>query len=318
MSTGPTDHTMWGIHNDQADIDPVADGAVRIGWDDTGDLSQLSASRDAFKQRLAETMPAVEQKSIPGSAGTLYRFVHEIKVGDVIVSPNRNKRTLNIGRVNGAYQFQPEADIHRHWRPVEWLAVDVPRDELSEAAQNEISSLITLFKINTGREEVEQIIAKPTSMTADFTWTTFYPELADRILGYANDREGQSPRPRASRTCSSTSRATTASTAAMAHCVTSTPSPCSAASTEASSKTPAPRSPKRSPASSESPRRCQPSSRASRSRTTLSRGSSAGRSTADHTTSTPCGGSLPPRSLMRGTPTRTPEKIWSAPSTNVR
>lgn len=189
MSTGPTDHTMWGIHNDQADIDPVADGAVRIGWDDTGDLSQLSASRDAFKQRLAETMPAVEQKSIAGSAGTLYRFVHEIKVGDVIVSPNRNKRTLNIGSVNGAYRFQPEADIHRHWRPVEWLAVDVPRDELSEAAQNEISSLITLFKINTGREEVEQIIAKPTTMTADFTWTTFYPELADRILGYANDRE---------------------------------------------------------------------------------------------------------------------------------
>ena len=105
MSTGPTDHTMWGIHNDQADINPVADGAVRIGWDDTGDLSQLSGSRDAFKQRLAETMPAVEQKSIAGSAGTLYRFVHEIKVGDVVVSPNRNKRTLDIGRINGAYQF---------------------------------------------------------------------------------------------------------------------------------------------------------------------------------------------------------------------
>lgn len=65
----------------------------------------------------------------------------------------------------------------------------MPRDELSAAAQNEISSLITLFKINTGREEVEQIIAEPTTMTADFSWTTFYPELADRILDYANDRE---------------------------------------------------------------------------------------------------------------------------------
>ena len=180
MSTGLTDHTMWGIHNDQADIDPVADGAVRIGWDDTGDLAAVSfAGRVQAAPRRDHARGRTEVD--PGSAGTLYRFVHEIKVGDVIVSPNRNKRTLNIGRVNGAYQFQPEADIHRHWRPVEWLAVDVPRDELSEAAQNEISSLITLFKINTGREEVEQIIAKPTSMTAGFTWTTFYPELADRI-----------------------------------------------------------------------------------------------------------------------------------------
>lgn len=189
MNYDPADHTMWGIHNDQTGIDPIADGAVRIGWDGTGDLSELPASRDAFKQRLAATMPEVEQKSIPVSGGTLYRFVHEIKVDDIIVSPNRRKRTLNIGRVSGGYQFHHEADIHRHWRPVEWLAVDVPRDELSEAAQNEISSLITLFTITTGREEIEQIIVTPTMTAADFKWTAFYTELADRILDYANDRE---------------------------------------------------------------------------------------------------------------------------------
>lgn len=189
MGTGQAEHMMWGIHNDQTDIDPVADGAVRIGWDGAGNLSEVAATRDAFKQRLTETMPELEQKKIPGSAGTLYRFVHEIKIGDIIVTPNRSKRTLNIGWVSGPYQFHAEAEIHQHWRPVEWLAVDVPRDELSEAAQNEISSLITLFKINTGREEIEQIIAKPTTVAADFTWTTFYPELADRILDYANDRE---------------------------------------------------------------------------------------------------------------------------------
>lgn len=189
MSAGQTDHVMWGIHNDQADIDPIVDGAVRIGWDKAGDLSKIAPSRDAFKQHLAQTMPNLEAKKIPGSAGTLYRFVHKIKVGDIVVTPNRKKRTLNIGRVSGSYEFYPEAQVHQQWRPIEWLAVDVPRDELSEAAQNELSSLITLFKITTGREEIEQIIAKPTSVEADFTWTSFYPELADRILDYANDRD---------------------------------------------------------------------------------------------------------------------------------
>ena len=179
---------MWGIHNDQPAIDPVADGAVRIGWDELGDLAGVEPTRDAFKKHVAESMPAIETKSIAGSAGTLYRFVHEIKVGDLVVSPNRKQRTLNIGRVSGGYEFHSEAPLYRHWRPVEWLRSGVSRDELSESAQNEISSLITLFRITTGREEIEQLIAKPPAADADFTWTAFYPELADRLLDYATNR----------------------------------------------------------------------------------------------------------------------------------
>lgn len=189
MSTSTAGPVMWGIHNDQADINPVDDGAVRIGWDEVGDLSGVRASRDAFKEHVVRTMPEVEQKAIAGSAGTLYRFVHEMQVGDIVVSPNRAKRTLDIGRVSGPYEYRSEKPVHKQWRPVEWIAVDVPRDELSVAAQNEISSLVTLFKIATGREEIEQIIAEPATATADFTWTTFYPQLADRILTFADDRQ---------------------------------------------------------------------------------------------------------------------------------
>ena len=179
---------MWGIHNDQHDIDPVADGAVRIGWDETGDLSTVGHSRDAFKDRIDRTMPHIEQKQIPGAAGTLYRFTNEMKTGDLVVTPNKARRTLNIGRIAGEYVFHPDSIVHRHWRPVEWLRVDVPRDELSEAAQNEIASLVTLFKIVTGREEIEHLLASPTSGGADFAWAAFYPELADRFLEYADDR----------------------------------------------------------------------------------------------------------------------------------
>lgn len=180
---------MWGIHNDQSSIDPVADSAVRIGWDETGDLSTVAASRDAFKELLTVKMPEIGPNAIPGTAGTLYRFVHDLGVGDVIVSPNRSKRTLNIGCVSGEYEFRPDAPLYRHWRPVEWLRVNVPRDELSVAAQNEISALTTLFKIVTGREEVEQLIAQPTATSkGDFTWTRFYADLADKLLDFATDR----------------------------------------------------------------------------------------------------------------------------------
>ncbi len=56
---------MWGIHNDQSAIDPIADGAVRIGWDVFGDLSQIEATRDAFKAAVGDHMPQTRRGQDP-------------------------------------------------------------------------------------------------------------------------------------------------------------------------------------------------------------------------------------------------------------
>ena len=61
---------MWGIHNDQSSIDPVADRAIRVGWEEVGDLSSVPTTRDAFKAVITERMPDIEPKTIAGSAGT--------------------------------------------------------------------------------------------------------------------------------------------------------------------------------------------------------------------------------------------------------
>jgi 5-methylcytosine-specific restriction enzyme B len=72
---------------------------------------------------------------------------------------------------------------------VEWLLTDASRDELSVPAQNEISSATTLFKITTGREEFERLLAEPGSPEADYSWVAFYTELGKRFLDYAGDRD---------------------------------------------------------------------------------------------------------------------------------
>src|SRR5699024_11837468 len=46
--------TIWGIHNDRKEIDTAQDKAVRIGWDEIGDLSELEPSRVDFKSDLAQ------------------------------------------------------------------------------------------------------------------------------------------------------------------------------------------------------------------------------------------------------------------------
>jgi len=128
----------WGIHNNKPEIDPRVDKAVRIGWDEMGDLSTIAPTRDAFKASLVAKMPGVSDEKIPSNAGTLYRFVHTLQIGDTVVCPHRATNTLDIGRVSGPYRFHPESTVHKQWRPVTWLRTGVPRSELSEAAQNEI------------------------------------------------------------------------------------------------------------------------------------------------------------------------------------
>lgn len=179
----------WGIHNDQPDIDPLEDGAVRIGWDDVGDLSRLAASRDAFKEALSEKIPEIKESQIPANAGTLYRFVHEIKNGDVILCPDRRTGTVNIGKISGDYKFHPDSSMHNHWRPVTWVRTGVPKSELSQAAQKEIGSRMTLFAIKTAEDEIAHLVSTPSLDDApDYTWTSFYPDLIDSLRRYREDR----------------------------------------------------------------------------------------------------------------------------------
>ena len=146
--------TIWGIHNDRNEIDPSQDRAVRIGWDELGDLSELDASRESFKKAFRQAQPEVGKGAIPVWAGMLYRFVHKVTDGDLIVCPDKKTRTIRIGRVSGPYEYRSEYPFYKHVRPVEWLAVDVSRDELSLPAQNEISSSMPLFEITTDRKSV--------------------------------------------------------------------------------------------------------------------------------------------------------------------
>ncbi|EKT76868.1 ATPase [Rhodococcus opacus M213] len=179
----------WGIHNDRPDIDPLSDGAVRVGWDEMSDLQVVAATRDAFRSAVASAYPD-EQSSNAASAGTLYRFVHEIAEGDIIVSPNRADRTLRIGRVSGPYEYRAGTPYH-HWRPVQWLIPKITRDEFSEAAQNELSSATTLFRLRTSRPEIEHLLDRGRSVNraADFSWMPFYSELADSLVPYRNRRD---------------------------------------------------------------------------------------------------------------------------------
>lgn len=138
---------MWGIHNDQPQLDLVDNGFVSIGWIEMGDLSALGNDKEAMKANVAATYPDNKPGAIPGTAGTLLSFVYRIQVGDLVVYPHKPDSTLNFGRIVGGYEYHPELPLHRNRRKVEWLRTGVPRTDFSEPARFEVGSAITIFKV---------------------------------------------------------------------------------------------------------------------------------------------------------------------------
>jgi restriction system protein len=144
---------LWGIHNDHPELGLVEAGFVSVGWDELGDLAVLDGNRDAFKFALRKAYPEYKEGAVPVAAGVLYRFVHEMKVGDLVLYPYKPDSTLAFGRITGDYRCEPSADLHRHRRDVEWLDSGVPRQKFSQAALYEIGSAVTLFNVKRHANE---------------------------------------------------------------------------------------------------------------------------------------------------------------------
>jgi len=144
----------WGIHND-SDLDLVEQGFVSIDWSEVGDHSNKPVDRESLKAILAKTYPDAKAGAIPVWAGVLNRFFSEMQIGDMVVSPNRARRTINLGRIASDYYFEKDAESHPNRRRVEWLKTEIPRSEFPASALHEIGAAIALFEVKRHRDVFE-------------------------------------------------------------------------------------------------------------------------------------------------------------------
>lgn len=142
---------IWGIHT-QDDSLFLEDRLIAIGWPQMGDLSQIEANRDAFKEKYAQTYPDAKRGSIATGAGMLYRFCYETQVGDYVVFPSRSNREVNIGTVEGDYVYDPSQKEYVQTRKVNWLK-HLPRTAFSQGALYEIGSAMSFFAVRNYADE---------------------------------------------------------------------------------------------------------------------------------------------------------------------
>jgi restriction system protein len=123
------DATFWGIHAGKTgDAESLFEkhNVVALGWHEMADLSHLN-TREEFKAAVAKTYPNKKPGAIPNNAGQLYRFVHELKSGDIVVFPLKRTREIWLGEVKGEYEYDPALEPrYPHIRKVEWVQPCTP------------------------------------------------------------------------------------------------------------------------------------------------------------------------------------------------
>ncbi len=143
-----------------------------------GDLSVIEAARDAFKERYAAAYPNAKKGSIAVGAGMLYRFCHEVQIGDYIVFPSKSNRMINIGLVEGPYFYDASEPDYVQQHKVKWLR-HLPRTAFTQGALYEIGSALTFFSVRSYADEFlaaleSRACSSPspaTQKTPENTWT---------------------------------------------------------------------------------------------------------------------------------------------------
>ena len=163
-----SEKTIWGIHAGKfGDAETLffKKYFIGLGWPNAGDLSLLKSNREAFKTSVAKAYPEKKPGAFPVDAGQLYRFVHELKMGDVVVYYSRADRQIHIGQVEGPYQYKPDLDSnYPNVRSIKWLKA-FPRTIFSQGALHELGSAMSFFQIkNYADEYLTAIEGKPAPM----------------------------------------------------------------------------------------------------------------------------------------------------------
>jgi len=150
-----TDKTIWGIHagsEGEADSLFIRDKVIAIGWRAIGDLCKYK-DREEFKKQLERAYKSMSVGAIRNTAGIFWRFVHEIKTGDMVIYPSKRSKRIYIGEVKSEYKYRPEANEgYVNQRDVDWKG-NYPRTTFRQAALYEIGSALALFQVKNYPDE---------------------------------------------------------------------------------------------------------------------------------------------------------------------
>jgi len=150
---------MWMIRNPggQHADELLKRSIVGIGYGEASGQLGKAKTPDDFYAIVKKSFPDYTGQQVVNAGRQLYKFVHEVKEGDEVITYDSPLRVYHVGVVSGPVDSDASLPEHlANFRPVKWKK-DVERDKLSKAARNSLGSTLTIFK--PAEEAVREIKA---------------------------------------------------------------------------------------------------------------------------------------------------------------
>lgn len=139
-------------------------GVVALGWTRLAPLACAATSREQLVEAYAALAPERARSSVVSGASQVWRFAHEMRNDDWVVTYSPRRRTYLVGRITGGARHRPgwvDAGMPLA-RAVDWLPDVVPRDALRPATRNSLGPTQTFFRIAPGA--ARQVLAAAGAM----------------------------------------------------------------------------------------------------------------------------------------------------------
>ena len=123
---------------------------VAIGWGEIGDVTAATPD-DEIRRLIDVAYPSSKPGTRASWAGTVRRFVKDVKVGDPVVTYDKESGLYHLGEIRSdAERRTLDIDGEKHeWfcRDVKWDD-QVPRDSLLLSTRNGLISALTVFHVS--------------------------------------------------------------------------------------------------------------------------------------------------------------------------
>jgi restriction system protein len=121
-------------------------GFVSIDWLPERDLSGI-ADKSEIRELYQRDYPQVTNaRTIGQDVGCIRRFIHDLQLGHVVVTPAPEGSAFRVGTVTGHYEFHRD-DRTPHRRAVNWRPSSIERAAANAELFHALNSQLAIFKI---------------------------------------------------------------------------------------------------------------------------------------------------------------------------
>ena len=129
---------------------------IGIGWFE--EINPLQSDwdltdKDFLKERYRDKYPDDANMRVNQNVGQIFRFVNDMNIGDIVISPY-NTNDLLIGKISSELYIENDNTSPYPWRKkVDWLKDDINRHTFSNPLQNTLRSSLTCYEVKQ-RDEI--------------------------------------------------------------------------------------------------------------------------------------------------------------------